>query len=50
MKTPSFRSTMRTIVFNPDWVVPTSIARYEVLDAMRNGDNVPLAEALGRRS
>ena len=39
MKTPSFRSTMRTIVFNPDWVVPTSIARYEVLDAMRNGDN-----------
>lgn len=40
MKTPTFRAMMNTVVFNPDWVVPTSIARYEVLDAMRNGDNV----------
>jgi len=40
LKTPTFRSTMQTVVFNPDWTLPTSIARYEVLDAMRNGDNV----------
>jgi len=39
MQTPSFRAMMRTVVFNPDWTLPTSIARYEVLDAMRNGDN-----------
>ncbi|HET7498058.1 MAG TPA: L,D-transpeptidase family protein [Candidatus Eisenbacteria bacterium] len=42
MKTPTFRSMMQTVVFNPDWTVPASIAKYEVLDAMRNGDNVLL--------
>jgi murein L,D-transpeptidase YcbB/YkuD len=42
MKTPTFRSMMQTVVFNPDWTVPPSIAKYEVLDAMRNGDNVLL--------
>ncbi|HYJ34325.1 MAG TPA: L,D-transpeptidase family protein [Candidatus Binatia bacterium] len=40
MKTPTFRSTMQTVVFNPDWTLPPTIAKYEVLDAMRNGDNV----------
>jgi murein L,D-transpeptidase YcbB/YkuD len=40
MKTPTFRSMMQTVVFNPDWTLPPSIAKYEVLDAMRNGENV----------
>lgn len=40
MKTPSFKSKMQTVVFNPDWTLPPSIAKYEVLDAMRNGENV----------
>lgn len=40
LRTPTFRSMMQTVVFNPDWTLPTSIARYEVLDAMRNGDNM----------
>lgn len=40
MKTPTFRSQMQTVVFNPDWTLPPSIAKYEVLDAMRSGDNV----------
>ncbi len=36
-QTPSFRATMRTVVFNPDWTVPPMIIREEVADGMRKG-------------
>jgi len=34
-KTPVFRSTMKYVVFNPDWTVPWSIATQEILPAVR---------------
>jgi len=34
MKTPVFHSTITSIVFNPDWVVPDSIVRNEILPAI----------------
>jgi murein L,D-transpeptidase YcbB/YkuD len=34
MKTPVFQSTITSIVFNPDWVVPDSIVRNEILPAI----------------
>jgi murein L,D-transpeptidase YcbB/YkuD len=40
MQTPSFRATIRTLVFNPDWTVPKSIIANEILEDMRNGKNV----------
>lgn len=40
MQTPTFRATLRTVVFNPDWTVPRTILTEEVLDGMRNGRNV----------
>ena len=39
-QTPSFRATMRTVVFNPDWTVPPTILAEDVLDGMRQGKNV----------
>ena len=42
-QTPSFRATMQTVVFNPDWTVPPTILAEDVLDGMRQGKNV-LAE------
>ena len=33
-KTPVFGSTITSIVFNPDWIVPESIARNEILPAI----------------
>ncbi len=38
-QTPSFRATMRTVVFNPDWTVPPMIIRDEVVGGMRKGKN-----------
>jgi len=38
-QTPSFRATLRTIVFNPDWTVPPMILRDEVSKGMRAGKN-----------
>jgi murein L,D-transpeptidase YcbB/YkuD len=35
-KTPVFRSTMRYVVFNPDWTVPYSIATKDILPAVQN--------------
>lgn len=59
-KTPVFRSTMRYLVFNPDWTVPYSIATKDILPKVqqdpgylaagdfivkdRNGDVVEAAE------
>ncbi|HET9325597.1 MAG TPA: L,D-transpeptidase family protein [Candidatus Eisenbacteria bacterium] len=40
MQTPTFRAPIRTIVFNPDWSVPESILREEIIAQMRKGDNV----------
>ncbi len=34
-KTPVFRSTMRYVVFNPDWTVPYSIATQDLLPEMQ---------------
>ena len=34
-KTPVFRSTMRYLVFNPDWTVPYSIATKDILPAVQ---------------
>ena len=42
-QTPSFRATMQTVVFNPDWTVPPTILAEDVLDGMKQGKNV-LAE------
>lgn len=39
-QTPSFRATMQTVVFNPDWTVPPTILAEDVLDGMRQGKNV----------
>ncbi len=41
-QTPTFRSDMKTVVFNPDWTVPPTILAEDVLEGMRRGDN-PLA-------
>ena len=38
-QTPSFRATMRTVVFNPDWTVPPMILQDEVANGMRGGKN-----------
>jgi murein L,D-transpeptidase YcbB/YkuD len=38
-QTPSFRATLRTVVFNPDWTVPPMILRDEVARGMRGGKN-----------
>lgn len=38
-QTPSFRSTMRTIVLNPDWTVPPMIIHDEVFKGMQGGKN-----------
>jgi murein L,D-transpeptidase YcbB/YkuD len=35
-KTPVFRSTMRYLVFNPDWTVPYSIATKDILPKVQN--------------
>ena len=35
-KTPVFRSTMRYVVFNPDWTVPYSIATKDILPDVQN--------------
>lgn len=39
-QTPTFRATMRTIVFNPDWTVPPTILEEDVLDGIRKGEDV----------
>ncbi len=38
-QTPSFRADMRYIVFNPDWTVPPTILREDVLKPMAQGNN-----------
>jgi murein L,D-transpeptidase YcbB/YkuD len=38
-QTPSFRATMKTVVFNPDWTVPPMIMREEVYEGMKGGKN-----------
>jgi len=45
-RTPSFRSTMRTVVFNPDWTVPPMIIADEVANGMRDGKNYVAAKGL----
>jgi len=45
-ETPSFRAVMRTVVFNPDWTVPTSIIRNEIAPAMAQGKNPIAAKGL----
>ena len=37
-ETPVFRDTLRYIVFNPTWTVPTGILAKDVLPALRRGD------------
>lgn len=39
-QTPTFRATMRTVVFNPDWTVPPTILDEDVLEGMRKGEDV----------
>jgi L,D-transpeptidase YcbB len=39
MQTPTFRATIRTVVFNPDWTVPPTILSEEILKDMRSGKN-----------
>jgi murein L,D-transpeptidase YcbB/YkuD len=38
-QTPSFRADMRYIVLNPDWTVPPTILREDVLKPMASGTN-----------
>jgi murein L,D-transpeptidase YcbB/YkuD len=38
-QTPSFRATMKTIVFNPDWTVPPMILSEEVLEGMKRDES-----------
>ena len=40
MQTPTFRAQIKTVVFNPDWSVPESILKNEILTQMREGKNV----------
>jgi murein L,D-transpeptidase YcbB/YkuD len=40
MQTPTFRATIRTVVFNPDWTVPPTILQNEIFEDMRAGKNV----------
>jgi len=42
-KTPTFRSDIKTVVFNPDWSVPPSIVANELAPEMADGHDV-LAE------
>ncbi|HTM58049.1 MAG TPA: L,D-transpeptidase family protein [Candidatus Udaeobacter sp.] len=39
-QTPTFRATLTTVVFNPDWTVPISILEEELLDDLKAGRNV----------
>lgn len=39
-QTPSFRATLKTVVFNPDWTVPPTILEEDVLEGMRRGENM----------
>jgi L,D-transpeptidase YcbB len=39
-QTPSFRSDLKTVVFNPDWTVPPTILEKDVLEGMRKGVNM----------
>jgi murein L,D-transpeptidase YcbB/YkuD len=39
-QTPSFRSDMKTVVFNPDWTVPPTILEEDVLEGMRRGEDM----------
>ena len=41
-QTPSFRADMRYIVFNPDWTVPPTILREDVLKPMASGGANPI--------
>jgi len=45
-QTPSFRATMKTVVFNPDWTVPPMIIQDEVANGMRDGKNYVAAKGL----
>ncbi len=38
-QTPVFRSTMRSVVFNPTWTVPVSIAAKEILPSFKKDPN-----------
>lgn len=39
-QTPTFRSNINSIEFNPDWTVPPTILAKDVLEGMRKGENV----------
>ena len=41
-QTPSFRADMRYIVFNPDWTVPPTILKEDVLKPMASGGSNPI--------
>jgi len=45
-QTPSFRATMRTVVFNPDCTLPPMVLRDEVAKGMRGGKNYIAAKGL----
>ncbi len=55
-RTPVFDSTITSVVFNPEWVVPDSIARSEILPAIAaNPDylaqhHMEMTETAGRRA
>jgi murein L,D-transpeptidase YcbB/YkuD len=38
-QTPTFRTDMQYLVFNPDWTVPPTILAQDVIAAMRRGEN-----------
>jgi murein L,D-transpeptidase YcbB/YkuD len=38
-QTPSFRATLRTVVFNPDWTLPPMVLADEVAKGMKGGKN-----------
>jgi len=44
--TPSFRANMQYLVFNPDWTVPPTILREDVLGAMKKGQNAVARKGL----
>jgi murein L,D-transpeptidase YcbB/YkuD len=45
-KTPSFRANMQYLVFNPDWTVPPTILREDVIGAMKKGQNAVARKGL----
>jgi murein L,D-transpeptidase YcbB/YkuD len=44
--TPSFRATMQYLVLNPDWTVPPTILKEDVIGAMKKGQNAVARKGL----